>query len=207
VKILTGDEDSFNGVVVKVTGHRMYFKLKPNNFPDTTKMMHAMPVALGLETDRHFDNLNVLAEVGYVPFLLGEGRAYKLGVNPAVGVFLQGGYKLYVDDAPADATGGAADESAEAPDGALLRLKAEGTAQLELARFSQKADDPRGLYVLPRAAVWYDIANSETYCRLEGILRITLAKDRHFDLDYEKGSGAPNFNRGDQFSANLTVSF
>lgn len=34
-----------------------------------------------------------------------------------------------------------------------------------------------------------------------------LKKDYYFDLGYEKGSGAPNFNQGEQFTAGLGIRF
>lgn len=43
--------------------------------------------------------------------------------------------------------------------------------------------------------------------RAIGTLRVYVSKDRYFDFTFERGSGAPNFNKGDQFSANLTGTF
>ena len=34
-----------------------------------------------------------------------------------------------------------------------------------------------------------------------------LMKNIGFDFGYEKGSGAPNFNQGDQFGGNLNLKF
>ena len=61
--------------------------------------------------------------------------------------------------------------------------------------------------VIGRGNVWMDFLNAAEYYRLEGTLRIPLADDKFFDLNWERGSGAPNFNKGDQWSANLTVTF
>ena len=58
-----------------------------------------------------------------------------------------------------------------------------------------------------RADGWYDIANGKTYYRVTAACRVRIAKDRHFAFACEKGSGAPNFNKGNQFSANITVTF
>ena len=59
------------------------------------------------------------------------------------------------------------------------------------------------------ADAWYDILNSEIYYRLEGTVRFFLSanKDKFFSLNYQKGSGAPNFNQGEQFGMGLTVTF
>ena len=54
---------------------------------------------------------------------------------------------------------------------------------------------------------WYDILNKTTYFSLEGKLRFFVGKNRYFDFVYQKGSGAPNFNKGDQYGINLTVGF
>ena len=65
----------------------------------------------------------------------------------------------------------------------------------------------RSVSFIGAATVWYDIANSVFYHRLVATLRLTVIENRHFDFTYEKGSGAPNFNEGSQFSANLAVTF
>jgi hypothetical protein len=51
--------------------------------------------------------------------------------------------------------------------------------------------------------------NSEIYYTLEAKVRFYLSqqKDKFFDFEYQKGSGAPNFNQGDQFGIGLTVTF
>ena len=40
-------------------------------------------------------------------------------------------------------------------------------------------------------------------------MRINLVNDNKYSLDlrYNKGSGAPNFNKGDQFSTGLTIRY
>jgi hypothetical protein len=47
--------------------------------------------------------------------------------------------------------------------------------------------------------------NSEVYYKLSGKIRFLLNKDYCFDLGYEKGSGAPNFNQDEQFTTNLGI--
>ena len=65
----------------------------------------------------------------------------------------------------------------------------------------------RSLNVVPSAEFYYDIANDEVYYQLKGILRLKLAGSSAIDFTYEKGSGAPNFNEGDQFGVGLTFAF
>lgn len=42
---------------------------------------------------------------------------------------------------------------------------------------------------------------------LMGKIRFYFSDDKFFDLEYQKGSGAPNFNEGDQYGLVLTVTF
>jgi hypothetical protein len=100
-------------------------------------------------------------------------------------------------------TGGAADQSKEKTGDGLARMKLDSGIDFKLASFGLDRD----VTLIANATGWYDIAHSATYHRLEAILRLSLSKDRFFDLTYENGSGAPNFNKGSQFSANLTVQF
>lgn len=205
VSILTGDDDAFNGVVAKYTGHYIRFKTTtpPGGVvtPDPRRFFHAFPVSVGFESDRSFENLNAIVEAGYVPFKL-SGRQWKLGLNPAIGVFLQAGHKSALsEDADAE-TGGAADESKEEPDETIGRIKLRARFDQPIGLVSDSA-----LRVLLDANLWFDIVNQTTYNKIDGTLRLVLAKDRNFDLKYEHGSGPPNFNQGDQISANITLMY
>jgi hypothetical protein len=209
IKIQTGEEDAFNGIIAKISGNYLFFKTTDvcgAQTPDSSKAFTVIPVSVGFETDRRFNNLNLLTEVGYVPWgPKDSNNKLRFGLNPRLGIFVQAGYKFKLSSASAmPATGGAADESSEKPDSALLRLKAAACADLPLVTFSK---GKRTVRLILAGAGWYDIKNSEFYHELDVILRLPLSGARYFDLQYENGSGAPSFNKGNQFSANLTIVF
>lgn len=216
-QLLTGDEDAFDGVVVKLTGNYARFRAKrlppaaPGQAPgpwvmDWERSWLAVPVSAGMESDGAFRRVNALAEVGVVPIFPGQFRGT---TRYRVGAFLQGGYKFRADGAEqgggggaAADGGGAADESEEAVESALARAKLDARLDVPIRVARQLS-----LRLIGNGSGWYDLVNTTTYFRVEGILRIPLARAQHFDLTYERGSGAPNFNRGEQFSANLTIAF
>jgi hypothetical protein len=205
VSILTGDDDAFNGIVAKYTGHYIRFRTTtpPGGVltPDPNRLFHAFPVSVGFETGRTFETVNAIVEAGYVPFKL-SGKQWKLGLNPAIGIFLQAGYKSTLNADADPKEGGAVDESKETPNDALGRIKLRARFDQPIGLVSDSA-----LRVLLDANLWFDILNQTTYNKIDGTLRLVLAKDRNFDLKFEHGSGPPNFNEGDQISANLTIMF
>lgn len=218
IAIQTGDNDAFNGVVAKVTGSLVpvrFITVDTSGLPTDgpggirtprTDFFHTFPFSAGVETDRGFRSLNGIAEAGYVPWFQGvvPGQLKKL----RVGLFVQGGYKAELDTAGQDPKGadlGSADESQEPLDSGLLRLK--GSARWAPMVSLGTGDHAFGLGLRGSADVWRDLLNHAWYHRLEATVVFRLAKGRDFELTYEHGSGAPNFNPGDQFSANLAVTF
>lgn len=218
VSIETGDEDSFNGVIAKMTGNYMRVQLKDIPDPidsvrtlqvgDLDKLVHVIPISVGFEGDRNFDSVSAILETGYIPLLIPRG----VGFQHKIGIFAQAGYKFDANAEGEEETGGAQDQSAEGEDSSILRLKGRAGTQLcvlgkNKACWRKINDENWGVNVILDASGWYDINNSEVYHSLEAILRLTLFDGRHFDLKYQDGSGAPNFNEGEEFSANLTVQF
>jgi len=206
-RLLTGDDDAFQGVVAKLTGNFARFhakELAPGVWVvDYDRTWWVFPLSVGAESDGAFRVVNAVAEVGIVPIFRNQFR------NPNqlwVGLFLQGGYKFDAGatdaTAPDDDVGGSADESEEQLDDALARAKLEARLQVPV-RLTKDLE----LRLIGSGAGWYDIVNSTTYHRLEGTLRIPLTADKYFDFTYERGAGAPTFNKGEQFSANLTIAF
>jgi len=202
IEIRTGGDDTFDGITAKLMGHNTFMSEVP--FGDGTRTcsecrFHVMPFGVGIETDRNLENVSLLGEVGY--FAVGRARAGKprYGLNgPRAGIFLQAGYKFDSEDGTAD-VGGAADESDEEPDSELLRVKADVRGTF---------GNPDSYFTfIPAARVWYDLANSETYYSIEAAVRLHVLEGKPFEFKYEKGSGAPNFNDGEQFSAGLVISF
>lgn len=212
VKINTGDHDAFDGIVAKVTGNYIRFRTTKVGgivTPDSAALFHVIPVSVGIETARRLEHVNALAEFGYVPFRLG-GKKLRVGINPKIGVFAQAGYKSVVKEGGAEQRGaepgadGSVDTSQEKPDTVLARVKGQLGFELPVLTMSGGA---QGVHVVATTTGWYDIMNDAWYYRIEATLRLKVADDKSFDFTYEKGSGAPNFNAGDQFSANLTMGF
>jgi len=200
--LVAGQNDAFNGVIAKLEGNHVIYKTDEQGEWDVSKPFHVFPVSLGFESNAQFDEMNLLAEVGYVPFHLSKMPTYSLGFNPSVGVFLQAGHKFKLHDASASPSGGAADESEEQPNSSLLRLK--GTARANIAVSKGKG----AVSLVPEATGWYDIANSAFYYQIKAVLSCALSESTNLDIwKYERGSGAPNFNKGDQFSSGLTIQF
>jgi hypothetical protein len=215
VAMLTGDEDAFQGVVAKLTGNLVnarVIKLRdertgtelPGYVIDRERgVIVVLPTSIGVESDGGFRTVNALGEVGFVPLF---PRQYtRPNVQYRLGVFLQGGYKFRVDSI-SDTTateGGGQDESEEEPESGLFRSRA--TAHLNLGvPFSPLQGNVR---LLGEGSAWYDFLNTKVYYRLDATVRLPLDEDKHFDFTFERGSGAPNFNTGEQFSANLTIVF
>jgi len=210
IEIQTGDADAFNGIIAKITGNYIRFDLKKIEYegqkpvitPDSSKLFHVYPISVGFESDRNFQNVSGLLEAGYIPFY----SKWKLGLQHKVGIFIQGGYKFEndEDDNATPNIGGAVNESEEKPGDEIARIKFDAGTDLTLPFLSK---GKYNIHFIPRARLWYDLINSEVYHKYEAVLKLTLGKDRSFDLRYEDGSGAPNFNEGEQFSANISFKY
>ncbi|RJP77016.1 MAG: hypothetical protein C4524_09005 [Candidatus Zixiibacteriota bacterium] len=206
----TGSDDAFESILAKVTGFWIGTPpLDEDNEPDYIRhWVHVFPFSAGLETDRDFTTPAGVIELGWTP-LGPRGRInparpqarFGLAPDRRFGLFLQGGYKFKAAENPASLPSGAGDldASAEKPDAALARIKAE---------LAYGFDWEDRVLLLPLGTVWYDVVNGEVYFRAEGLIRFMLVQNRYFlDFRYEKGSGAPKFNEGDQFSAGLAIAF
>ncbi|MFT5499342.1 MAG: hypothetical protein ACI9TH_004757, partial [Kiritimatiellia bacterium] len=136
ISLKTGEEDSFSSLNAKLTANVVMFSTTtvPGaggiRTPDPTRLTWVAPISIGVETDRNYNNVGMLAEAGIVP-LKSLGQNQVLGFNPKLGVFIQGGYKAEVDSAATNTTrsasSGDVDESEEGPDDAIARLKASGS--------------------------------------------------------------------------------
>lgn len=204
VKVDTGDADSFESILAKVSGFYMPTpSVDCDGEPDYFKSLNVFPFSIGLETDKKFDSPAVLAEFGWTPIgkKVSDFERFGLDATRGFGVFAQLGYKFdnggsTIED---NAQGGDTDQSDESRDESIARIKAELAYGFELA----------GLCVVtPKMTGWYDMKNGATYHQIEALIRISLVKDKYFfDMKYDKGSGAPNFNEGDQFAAGLTIAY
>lgn len=218
IDLKLGSGDAFNGIVAKYTGQMLF--AKSTTLPDSTpvlqydKLIHVLPFSLGIETDKTFNNINGIFEFGYVPWFcnLAQGENFKnksvfvktLVRDSRVGVFIQVGYKFSViDSVQITDSGGDVDESAENPDDAIFRLK----VRVEYAPKLVLSDNGFGIGVKGSATTWVDMLNNEIYYNILGVFSILINPKTSIDFNYEKGSGAPNFNEGEQYGIGLAVTF
>lgn len=203
IKVRQGGHDAFDGIVAKATG----FTLRGDN-PLKQDSYFIVPFSAGIESDSDADNAAVLMEVGFVPVLTNvEGPYYGFGTNRA-GLFLQVGYKV-ADEAPTEEEiaegGGDLNESEE--EDSIVRLKFDLRHVFGAGNRVQ---------LKPLVQYWYDFENSETYHHAELALEVDVSDVRLFELlghesslkfKWEDGSGGPNFNTGEQFTAALSFRF
>lgn len=213
VTVQEGSADAFSQIVAKFSGYYLVGQL--GAIPDgggvvgidPTKLMHLFPFSVGAETNSDFRFVNVLAEAGYAPFYQSQTNIHVSDFfkHTQIGFFLQGGYKSLIDSAnrPTD-YGGKEDESKEALNNALFRAKA--VALIDTKNFFRNASHS-GFGLIGRGTYWFDFLNNAFYYQNDLRLRIYLDNTKYFDLVYQKGSGAPNFNTGDQFGTALTIQF
>ncbi len=219
IHVQTGTEDAFSSIQLKLSGIFMTFKttyVGNQVTPDLNKGFQTFPISLGIETNNRFNTLNTLAEAGWVPWFKKNPNGNML--NPfrtiRLGLFVQSGYKFnFVKDSlaitcPKDTLNlcdGEADESHEAPNSFLLRAK--GSLKIDTQNLITVGNV--GLGLSGAAHGWYDIKNNAWYYRAQAALRMYFSRqnNKYFDIAYQKGSGAPNFNAGSQFGMGLTVAF
>jgi hypothetical protein len=209
ISIKSGNGDAFSSISAKLTGLTMLFdtiSVAGQVTPNTAKTFHTFPLSLGIETNNKFNVVNGIAELGWVPWYQAASRnTPDFLKRTKFGIFIQGGYKFAVDTTGKQAVGGEIDQSKEKTDNAIFRAKGSfGIDTKSLFHFSGV-----GVGLVGSTDGWYDFLNSEIYYTIQGKLRLYLteSEDKFFDFQYQKGSGAPNFNQGDQYGIGLTVTF
>ena len=207
--IETGNEDAFSSITAKMVGFWLFAKKdEVDNIPvlNLNKTFHVLPISGGIETDNTFRNINAIIEMGYIPwYYSATAKTPKLLKHTKVGLFLQGGYKFELDANNTNYQGGDEDESMETPNDPIFRTK--GSFVIDTKKLIVHKKTGWGIGLIGETDGWYDFLNSEVYYRIEGKVRFYLSPKKFFDFKYEKGSGAPNFNQGDQFGLGLTVEF
>ncbi|MBD2723594.1 hypothetical protein [Hymenobacter armeniacus] len=214
INVLTGTADAFSSINIKAQGFAMVFR-------DTTvgglrtvnsrRIFHLFPVSAGLESNNTFRVINGVAEVGYAPWyqIAGNKHITPFMRSTRIGVFLQGGYKFKNDTTGQHLKGGEAVEGKELRDNGIFRAKGSfaidaGEPLIKIGFLQAGA--------IGNADLWYDFKNQAWYHRVQGKLRLYMPgtgayKKQYLDFEYQKGSGAPNFNQGDQYGIGLTVAF
>lgn len=205
-----GTNDAFSQLQLKFSG--FYLKGKVIDVAglktiDSKSTMHIFPLSIGMETNADFSFINTLFEAGYIPYYQAQGNTQVSDFvkHTKLGLFLQAGYKGKLDTTNNSTfIGGKKDESEETINSNLLRFK--GIFSIDTKNIFLSKDKP-GFGLIGTATYWYDFMNRHIYYKLEGVARIYLADNYFFDLKYERGSGAPNFNQGEQFSTGLSIKF
>ena len=212
IDIKAGDNGLFQSVVGKFSGEFMFINVKPfdNNYAELDlPMLHVFPISIGAETTRQASSYAILGEIGYVPiYPIGNSKTqnFVLGINPLFGVYFQGGYKF--DGNKTTLKGGSRDQSSEPINDEILRIKTNFNFTYELPELPG-FDTEFSPKLITWATAWYDIAHKDFYHSVGVKLRFNLPgqKNKHFDFTVEDGSGEPNFNKGTQFGAGLTITF
>jgi len=209
VDIESSDEDGFNHVIAKLSGNMVFFPVEKQLIEGGPEpvivpgngLWHLIPISAGIEADDEFRFVDGLFEIGYIPWLTsGRSQPFELGWNPSIGAFLQLGYKFDARNADANRPGAAADESAEDPDSGIGRLKLRARGDFAVPQFERVTLRPEG-------AFWWDFWHGEAYYRLSAIADVKLSETRSLEFRWDKGSGAPNFNDGNQFGIGLKIEF
>jgi hypothetical protein len=206
--IESGNKDAFSVMSGKLSGFFMFFKVDTSGGviqPDTRRFFHVLPVSAGFEAGNNFETLNAIVEIGYMPQYSRpnvENIPNFIKKYTRTGLFLQGGYKYA---SVQQSEGGKMDQSKESVKDVILRAKAR--VVLDSKYWLRNRNTGFGLGFTGTSDTWYDFLNSQVYYRIEGRMSLYLSRDYSFDFYYEKGSGAPNFNQGEQFGAGLSVTF
>lgn len=195
--------DAFSAVVAKVGGMSAHFNYgEVPGFGNIPRPDWLLVYQLGVETDQRGRNPSALLEIGGGPILVSSGG---VGMKPTpfapeLLAALQFGYKSKMNSSAE--SGGKVDQSAETPDSNLFRAKLGIQGSYLLA--PQSDFKPAINY---EATGWRDFVNGRYYHKLSAGLLISVGSARYSVFEYENGSGAPNFNKGDQWSTHLDVSF
>lgn len=209
INIESGSEDAFSSVSLKIKGLAMVFKTIEIGgilTPNTSRTFQTFPIAIGIESNNRFNIVNGIAEIGWVPWYQSASRKTPALIKQTkFGIFFQGGYKFAFGKADVTPIGGEIDQSQEKVDNAICRLK--GSFAINTRSLFQLSGV--GIGLVGRTDGWYDLLNKQVYYTYQAKLRMYLTKnqDKFFDFAYQKGSGAPNFNKGEQFGMGLTITF
>lgn len=225
--VLYGSSDAFNGFSLKMTGLGRFFEttiLAPADTntdgtispavigPNLDKVSWAIPLSAGVETNKDFKNYNVVGEIGLLPWYKplaykAKGKVLKQLCNSInIGLFFQGGSKFGKQGiSDTDTTNsGSVVEAKETPSKGIARIKA--SAIMHPTLLSSKTGG-FSLNAHFEAHYWFDLINKAHYYQLQAGFLIKIMKNIGVELKYLKGSGAPNFNDGNQFTSNIILSF
>jgi len=194
-----GSEDAFSAITGKMTALLTTYKKTTYEglvVTDFKKTINAFPFSVGAESNSSFTTFNGILEAGYEPFYQSPlNNLPEVLKHTEFGLYLQAGHKFKGDSSSTALVGGAKDESAEKVNSNLLRVK--GHFGIDTKSLVKGATSSVGL--AGNANVWYDVVNKKVYHQIIATARIYLVNGAWLDLNYLKGSGAPNFNFGDEY--------
>lgn len=206
ISFQTGTDDAFSGFIGNVTGLLIAYPrdtmIGGFTVPNVSGTFHTFPMSLGVEAANLFKTLNMVAEVGWVPWYQSElNRLPSVIKSTKFGIFLQGGYKIKSDGVSTGVVKGTPDESLEAVKKFLFR--AHGNFAI----------DTRTLFRITGANVgltanvdgWYDIMNGAVYHSIDARANLLIADGKTFSVIGKWGSGAPNFASGRQVGIVMTI--
>lgn len=171
--------------------------------------IHTIPVTLGLDADRSFQNRDYLFEAGYVPFKGSSGQScFKLGGNPIVGVIGQLGHRTRENP-----TAGF--------NSSLRRIKVEMKSAFEIGRcFGIKpatgvagtlldalGTDLAKWRIIIEANTTRDFSERISYNYVGLTVRIPMNDNTYFDFKRDHGSTAPNFEKKSQYGIYITTQY
>lgn len=206
IQFQSGTQDAFSSIVAKATGLFSVFKTKTIAgliTPDANKTIQVFPVSVGIETNAQFSFINTIAEIGYQPFYQSPlSKTPDWLRHTKFGIYLQAGHKFKTGQ-DTISKGGLADQSQEQVGGSIFRAK--GVLIVDTKKLIQAGGLSMGL--VGSSNLWYDALHAAWYYKLQGTARVFLTNTTYLDLNIDRGSGAPNFNQGDQFGVGLTIKF
>lgn len=209
VSMQAGTADAFSQIILKLSGfflHAYDTTVAGLVTLNSRRTMHLFPVSFGAETNTEFTFVNTLLEAGYIPYYQAPGNNTfnDFFKHTQFGIFLQAGFKSRIDSSRSSSiTGGKIDESKEKFNRGILRSRIDFT--IDTKNFMNNRSTGFGL--IGKANYWFDFVNGRSYYKVDGRFRVYLTPNKFFDITYQKGSGAPNFNKGEQFGAGLSVVF
>ncbi len=198
IKIQIGGKDVLDGIVAKYSGLLSKYKFTDDpDIPDLSKTIQVFSFSGGFEANQSFNVINGLMEFGYMPWYQNQTKSSIIR-KTKFGAFAQLGYKFQGENVH---LGGNQDQSQENEDDVLARLKTSFVYAPEI-----KLGTNAKIITEGAAHAWLDIVNSDIYYNIKGSLKLEVKKYTWI-VKYEKGSGAPNFNEGDQFGGGLQIAF
>ncbi len=202
VDFQTGGADALNGITGKATAMITKFRttvVDGIETPDADKVLHVFPVSVGAESNNRFNFVNGIVEAGYTPYYQSVTSNLPHWLKRTkLGVFLQTGYK-FGDSSNWNPD----DQSQEAMRSGILRAR----GSFSINTRDVITVDAFRVGIVGKTNVWYDFVNRKFHSQIVGTARLRLTPTMFVDVEYQKGSGAPNFNDGDQFGTGLSILF